>query len=375
MTTNKNPASGNGAAVKPIVWMQMIRDLPIGGVITGSFKAVLLIIGLMADRLTGQVKNATTNNLIKKSGFSRRFIIKTIDIAVNLELLKEERVGYKDRRYWQKKYTLQIPPNYARLSALYAPSQSMTGCTEITTGCTEITTGCTEITQSDSHQTQAQSGLEADFSGGIRSFSDLYSERVHTCAKGEESPLTPHSLSTSSNSSQEGEIPKVGGNVEAATAQSPGGDSGLGCQNQAVKIATKANGKPTTGRERQHQGIGGAAQPLPASWTLSDDEVRAIAGETGWNEGEVKRVFGKFQNCHLSRGKVSHSWPAEWALWVQRELEHAAKNGKAPERKRPLPPLMQADQGQVVLIDKEAGKVAMAEIRRIMRQQSQEQGK
>jgi hypothetical protein len=83
----------------------------------------------------------------------------------------------------------------------------------------------------------------------------LTREKTRKEREGEIPPSTPpDSLSVFSNSPQEGETSKVGGNVEAVTAQSAGGDSGPGCQNQAVKIATKANGKPTTGRERQHQG-------------------------------------------------------------------------------------------------------------------------
>jgi hypothetical protein len=93
--------------------------------------------------------------------------------------------------------------------------------------------------------------------------------------------------------------------------------------------------------------------------------------ETGWSEAKVSKEALKFKNRHLSRGTLSCNWAAEWANWIQRGLEHAAKNGKAPERKRSLPPLVQADQGQAVLSDKEAGKAAMAEIRRITRQQGQ----
>jgi hypothetical protein len=87
---------------------------------------------------------------------------------------------------------------------------------------------------------------------------------------------------------------------------------------------------------------------------------------TGWNEAKVRDEASKFKNRHLSRGSLSCNWAAEWANWIQRGLEYAAKNGKAPERIRPLPPLIQADQGQAAQIDKEAGKAAMAEIRRIM---------
>jgi hypothetical protein len=95
-----------------------------------------------------------------------------------------------------------------------------------------------------------------------------------------EIPLStpPDSLSVFSTSSQEGETSKVGGAIEAATGQSPGGDRGLGCQNQAVKIATRANGKPTTGRERQYQGNGGAAQPSPVPQALSDDDIKPDFG-------------------------------------------------------------------------------------------------
>jgi hypothetical protein len=115
---------------------------------------------------------------------------------------------------------------------------------------------------------------------------------------------------------------------------------------------------------------------LPADWALSADDIEAAIQETGWTKAEVKKEALKFRNRHLSRGTLSCNWAAEWTNWIQRGLEHAAKNGKAPERIRPLPPLIQAAQGQAAQIDKEAGKAAMAEIQRIMmRRQPQEQGK
>jgi hypothetical protein len=159
-----------------------------------------------------------------------------------------------------------------------------------------------------------------------------------------EIPLStpPDSLSISSTSSQEGETSKVGGDVEAATGQSPGGDSGLGCQNQAVKIATRANGKPTTGRERQYQGNDGAAQPSPVPQALSDDDIKAVMQETGWSEAKVKSEAPTFRDYHSSKGTLSCDWLAEWRLWKRRGLEYEAKNGKV-ERTAPRPPLVVAE--------------------------------
>jgi biotin operon repressor len=174
----------------------------------------------------------------------------------------------------------------------------------------------------------------------------------------------PDSLSISSNSSQEGETSKVGGDVEAATEQSAGGDSRLGCQSQAVGIATKANGKPTTGREQQYQG-NGVAQPLPVPWALSDDDIKADMQETGWSEAKVKQEASKFVDHHLRKGTLSHDWQADWRIWKRRGLDYEAKNSKPPERKRPLPPFIQA--GQSAPINKEAGRAAIAEIQHIMR--------
>jgi helix-turn-helix protein len=146
----------------------------------------------------------------------------------------------------------------------------------------------------------------------------------------------PDSLSISSNSPQGGETSKVGGDVEAATAQSAGGDNGLGCQNQAVEIATKANEKPTTGRERQHQG-NGVAQPTPVPSTLSDDEIKASMKRTNWSEARVKREALKFRNHHLSKRTLSYSWAALWENWELQGLEYEAKHGKV-ERTAPRPP-------------------------------------
>jgi hypothetical protein len=154
--------------------------------------------------------------------------------------------------------------------------------------------------------------------------------------EGEIPPSTPpDSLSVCSNSPQEGETLKVGGDIEAATAQSAGGDSGLGCQNQAVKIATKASGKPATGRERQYQG--GVAQPLPIPWALSDDETKASMKRTGWSEAKVKREALKFRNRHVSKRTLSYSWAAEWENWELQGLDYEAKHGKV-ERTAPRPP-------------------------------------
>jgi hypothetical protein len=183
--------------------------------------------------------------------------------------------------------------------------------------------------------------------------------------EGEIPPSTPpDSLSVSSNSPQEGGTSKAGGDVQAAIVQSAGGDNGLSCQNQAVKIATRANGKPITGRERQRQG-NRASQPLPVS-SLSDDEIEAAMQAIGWTEARAKTEAPKFKDRHLSKGTLSCDWLAEVRIWKQRGDEYAAKNGKPLERKRPLPPLVQADHGQAAQIDKEVGKAHMAEIRRMV---------
>jgi hypothetical protein len=158
----------------------------------------------------------------------------------------------------------------------------------------------------------------------------------------------PPTLSISPNSSQDGETSKAGGDVETAIGQSAGGDSGLGCQNQAVEIATKANGKPTTGRERQHQG-NGAAQPLPVPWPLSDDDIKAVMQETGWSEAKVKSEAPKFRDHHLSKGTLSRDWLANWRIWKRRgdeweshERERTRANGKV-ERTAPRPPVVVAE--------------------------------
>jgi hypothetical protein len=111
---------------------------------------------------------------------------------------------------------------------------------------------------------------------------------------------------------------------------------------------------------------------LPVPSALSNDDIKA-AIQAGWSEAKVKEEASTFRDHHLSEGTLSYDWQAKWRLWMRRgdkwesrEREHAAKNGKIPERIRPLPPLIQADQGQAAQIDKEAGKAAMAEIQRIM---------
>jgi DNA-binding Lrp family transcriptional regulator len=185
--------------------------------------------------------------------------------------------------------------------------------------------------------------------------------------EGEIPPSTPpESPPVFSNSPQEGETSKVGGNVEAATAQSAGRDKGLGCQNQAVKMAAKANGKPTTGRKWQHQGNNGAGRPLPVPLTLSDDEIEAAMQAIGWTEAQAKIEAPKFRDHHLRKATLSYDWQAELRLWKRRGDEYAAKNGKPLERKKPPAPLIQADQGQAIQINKEVGKAHMAEIRRMI---------
>jgi hypothetical protein len=86
----------------------------------------------------------------------------------------------------------------------------------------------------------------------------------------------------------------------------------------------------------------GVAQPLPASWALSDDEVRATACKTGWSEAKVKEEALKFRNRHLSRGTLSCNWAAEWANWIQRGLEYMRANCKV-ERTAPRPPIFVAE--------------------------------
>jgi hypothetical protein len=144
------------------------------------------------------------------------------------------------------------------------------------------------------------------------------------------------------------ELPEAGGNVEAATAQSVGEVRGPGYQNQAVKIATRVNGKPTTGRERQHQG-NRVAQPSPVPWPLSDDDIKAVMQETGWSEAKVKDEAPKFRDYHLSKGTSSYDWLAEWRMWKRRgdewksrEREHMRANGKV-ERTAPRPPVFVAE--------------------------------
>src|SRR5919108_3445032 len=181
--------------------------------------------------------------------------------------------------------------------------------------------------------------------------------------EGEIPPSTPpDSLSVSLNSSQRETTQTAGENPEAPEAERKT------CPNDPIP----ANGKLTTGRKRQHQG-NGAAQPLPVPWSLSDDDIKAAVQETRWTEDKVKDEAPKFRDYHLSKGTSSYDWLAEWRMWKRRgdewksrEREHAAKNGKIPERIRPLPPLIQADQGQAAQIDKEAGRAAIAEIQRIM---------
>jgi helix-turn-helix protein len=156
-------------------------------------------------------------------------------------------------------------------------------------------------------------------------------------------PSTP-TLSTSLNSSQ-GEITQTAGeNLEAAEAEkSP-------CPNDlipAIKIAPKANGKPTTGRERQHQG-NGAGQSLPASLMLSDAEIESAMREIGFPEAEVKAEASKFRDNHRSKGTLSCDWQAELRIWKQRRDEWRSRerdmraNNKV-ERTAPRPPVVVAE--------------------------------
>lgn len=157
--------------------------------------------------------------------------------------------------------------------------------------------------------------------------------------KREEDPppsTPPEALSISSTFPQEGEASKAGG------------DNGLGCQKQAVKIATKANGKPTAGRKRRHQG-NGVAQPSPVPWPLSDDDIKAVMQDTGWSEAKVKDEAPKFRDHHLTKGTLSRDWLAEWRIWKRRgddwesrERERTRANGKG-ERTAPRPPVFVAE--------------------------------
>lgn len=338
MRSDQNSTSGNGK-LTPYEWQRAIlaSDLP------STTKLVLMALSTHLNKGTG-LAFPSIRMLMKDTGLSNKAVIKHLRGAERAGWIETGNYGYFDQRWARKSYRPQIPVNLQGGEPRTPPFDVKV--------VNLVPKGGEPRSQGGEPRTppfDAENALEP---APVLACSDPQAvppliNKIGTRKEQEREGATPlstppDSLSISSNSSQEGKTSKVGGNIEAATTQSAGGDSGLGCQNQAVKIATRANGKPTTGRERQHQGNDGAAQPLPASWALSDDDIKAAMQKTSWSEAKVKDEASKFKNRHLSRGTLSCNWAAEWANWIQRGLEYMRANGKV-EKTAPRPPVFVAE--------------------------------
>jgi hypothetical protein len=163
VASNSSSTSGKGAAVKPIVWMNFIRRL--AGWSTGE-KCLLYTVGLHADKDTGEAY-PSIKTLMDEAALGKTFTIQTLKKAINRRLLRERRKGYGDQRYWQRTYTLTIPVEDEILGSLTEPTIGELG---------SLTEQLGSLSESAKiSQTQTQSGLEADFSGAIRSLSEYIS--------------------------------------------------------------------------------------------------------------------------------------------------------------------------------------------------------
>jgi hypothetical protein len=126
-------------------------------------------VGLHADKDTGEAY-PSIKTLMEEAVLGKTFTIQTLKKAINRRLLREKRKGYGDQRYWQRTYTLTIPVEDEILGSLSEPSIGELGSLSEQLG------SLSELAKIS--QKQAQSCLEADFSGAIRSLSDLLSEYI-----------------------------------------------------------------------------------------------------------------------------------------------------------------------------------------------------
>jgi hypothetical protein len=357
MRSDQNSTCGNGK-LTPYAWQRAIlaSDLP------STTKLVLMALSTHINKGTG-LAFPSIRMLMKDTGLSNKAVIKHLRDAERAGWIETGNHGYFDQRWARNSYRPQIPVNLQG-GEPRTPPFDVKVVNLVPKGGERHSQGGEPCTP----PFDAENALEpvpALVCGDSQAVPPLINkQRTRKKREGELPPSTPpNSLSVFSNSPQEGETSKVGRDVEAATAQSAGGDSGLSCQNQVVKIATRANGKPTTGRERQHQG-NGAGQPLPVPLELPDDEVRATICETGWSEAEAKRVLSKFRDYHLSEGTLSCDWKAKRRLWIQRELEYRRANGKV-ERTASRPHYFVAEPS--VPIDPSKPRLShMAEVRAAM---------
>jgi Helix-turn-helix domain len=77
-------------------------------------------------------------------------------------------------------------------------------------------------------------------------------------------------------------------------------------------------------KARPRRSLSGEGEiPLPTSMTESMS-TRALE-RAGWNSDRANLEFDKFRNRCLSSGKRSHDWDAEFALWIERGVEHKPK--------------------------------------------------
>jgi hypothetical protein len=337
-SNNENPTNGK---LTPYEWQRAIlaSDLP------STTKLVLMALSTHLNKETG-FAFPSIRMLMEETSLGSEAVVKHIADARRGGWIEISNHGYQDQRWARKSYRPRIPVN---LKEGVSPSKTPYDIGVSPSKTPLKVKGVSIEREGVSIEPPFQEAEIALEPAPAVAFSDSPAAPNNILTREEqeregEIPLStpPDALSISSTSPQEGEASKAGGDVQAAIAQSAGGDSGLGCQNQAVKIATRANGKPTTGRERQRQGNVGAAQPLPASWALSDDDIKASMKRTGWSEAKVKDEASKFKNRHLSRGTLSCNWAAEWANWIQRGLEYMRANGKL-EKTAPTPPIFVAE--------------------------------
>jgi hypothetical protein len=402
-SNNEDPTNGK---LTPYEWQRAISASNLDPVTRG----VLWALSLYINKSTG-CAFPSLRTLSSASGYSLDAVRRHIKIALNSGWIEINNAALEGQGWRRNAYIPMIPEGmprrlktkrkHKRVLPVSIPSQE--GVLSISTPLTQE--GVLPQPQGVLPQPLNTAPENAPEPAPTVAFSDSPAAPNNILTmkereRGECFPLTPsHSLSVSSNSPQEGETSKVGGNVEAATIPGSGGNPRLGCQDPAVeaetgakgkkkleafthagahrevvhevhqtagespeaaakrdpclsdpipKAAIKANGKPTTGRKRQRQG-NGVAQPSPVPWPLSDDDIKAVMRETGWSEAKVKDEAPKFRDYHSSKGTLSCDWLAEWRLWKRRgdewesrERERTRANGKV-ERIAPRPPVFIAE--------------------------------
>jgi hypothetical protein len=67
---------------------------------------------------------------------------------------------------------------------------------------------------------------------------------------------------------------------------------------------------------------------IPPPTAIADSMITRAHERAGWDSARSRSEFEKFRNWQLSKGRNSHDWDAEFALWIERGLERKSRTEK-----------------------------------------------